>query len=214
MQIVRRHSMGQKRRLCWRKPRVKIAFICCLCGWRTSGHPQGLGSRLSRACRKDVGAEGLEVGHLTVDAKDAALKRIPHVCTHFSSSFMSACSWRWSWWLVIGLQRRQSSANRCTWDFTADGKSLMWHRNRMGPSTVPCGTLESTGSSADYSPSTSTFIFLLVRKFLSQQCRFPPIPQLLNLCRNLEWGTVERHFRPSKTSSIIDDHRTTDTTVY
>ena len=36
----------------------------------------------------------------------------------------------------------------------------MWTRNRIGPSTVPCGTPDSTGASDDDSPST-TLTFLL-----------------------------------------------------
>ena len=38
----------------------------------------------------------------------------------------------------------------------------MWHKDRRGPSAVPCGTLESTSS--DSSPSTTTFVCLLVMK--------------------------------------------------
>ena len=62
----------------------------------------------------------------------------------------------------MGRYRRQSSANRRTVDFTASGRSLMWHKNRSGPRTVPCGTPESTWTASDSSPSTTTFICLLV----------------------------------------------------
>ena len=58
------------------------------------------------------------------------------------------------------MYRRQSSAKRRTSDFTASGRSLMWHRKRIGPKTVPGGT---TGTLSDSLPSTSTFTRRLVR---------------------------------------------------
>ena len=54
-----------------------------------------------------------------------------------------------------------------TLDFTASGRSLMWHRKSSGPSTVPWGTLQSTVALPDASPSSTTRIFLLVRKLVS-----------------------------------------------
>jgi hypothetical protein len=41
-------------------------------------------------------------------------------------------------------------------DLTASGRSFMWQRNNMGPSTVPCGTPESTVICWDDSPSNVT----------------------------------------------------------
>ena len=36
------------------------------------------------------------------------------------------------------------------------GRSFMYTRNRMGPSTVPCGTPEVTGTDVEVSPSSTT----------------------------------------------------------
>ncbi|KAL8602928.1 hypothetical protein ACOMHN_057238 [Nucella lapillus] len=38
------------------------------------------------------------------------------------------------------------------------GPSLMWQRKSMGPKTVPCGTPDSTATSSEVSPSSTTFI--------------------------------------------------------
>ena len=40
----------------------------------------------------------------------------------------------------------------------------MWHKNNREPRTVPCGTPESTVTDSDSWPSTTTFIFLFVKK--------------------------------------------------
>jgi hypothetical protein len=50
----------------------------------------------------------------------------------------------WSCCVLMFLWSRQSSAKSLTDDLTKSGKSLMWQRKRRGPSTVPCGTPEST----------------------------------------------------------------------
>ena len=44
----------------------------------------------------------------------------------------------------------QSSANSGTVELEMhSGRSFMYTRNRMGPSTVPCGTPEVTGTDVD-----------------------------------------------------------------
>ena len=73
-------------------------------------------------------------------------------------------------------EKRQSSANRRTVDFTASGRSLIWHKNSRGPRTVPCGTPESTLTDSDSSPSTTTFIFLFVKKSRSLELILPSTP--------------------------------------
>ena len=42
--------------------------------------------------------------------------------------------------------------------------SFMYIRNKRGPSTVPCGTPDSTGAGSDTAPSTTTTWLLLDRK--------------------------------------------------
>ena len=46
----------------------------------------------------------------------------------------------------------QSSANRRSVDFTASGRSLVWHKNRSGPGNVPCGTPEAMVFDSDFFP--------------------------------------------------------------
>ena len=95
---------------------------------------------------------------------------------HFSRLFRSFCRVVWSFSLLISLCKRQSSANSLTDDLTEFGRSIMCHKNSIGPSTVPCGTPESTVASSEYSPSSATRIFLSVRKDVSHVWSGPLIP--------------------------------------
>ena len=79
----------------------------------------------------------------------------------------------WSLLLLISLYKRQSSANSLTDDLTAFGRSFMWHRKSIGPSTVPWGTPESTVASSEYSPSNASHIFLSVRNDVNHVCSGP-----------------------------------------
>jgi len=79
------------------------------------------------------------------------LKCIPQSDAHFSRFFRSFCRVIFSFSLLISLCKRQSSANDLTDDLTEFGRSFMWHKNSIGPSTVPCGTPESTVASSEYS---------------------------------------------------------------
>ena len=69
-----------------------------------------------------------------------ALKCIPQSDAHFSRFFRSFCRVVWSFSLLISLYKRHSSANSLTDDLTEFGRSFMWHKNSIGPSTVPFGT--------------------------------------------------------------------------
>jgi hypothetical protein len=71
--------------------------------------------------------------------------------------------------------------------------------NPYGPSTVPCGTPESTVTCWDDSPSNVTLIFLFVRKFISHLCTGLLIPYWSNLCSRFLWGTVSKAFEKSNT---------------
>ena len=51
-----------------------------------------------------------------------------------------------SLWVLMVRYIRQSSANDLISEFTESGRSFIKRRNKRGPSTVPCGTPESTGS--------------------------------------------------------------------
>ena len=73
----------------------------------------------------------------------------------------------------------------------------------MGPSTVPCGTPESTVTCWDDSPSNVTLIFLFVRKFVSHLCTGPLIPYWSNLCSSCLWGAVSKAFEKSNIAMSI-----------
>ena len=65
----------------------------------------------------------------------------------------------------------QSSANSQTVELEIhSGRSFMYTRNRMGPSTVPCGTPEVTGTDVEVSPSSTTAWVLFLRKSAIQAC--------------------------------------------
>ena len=51
----------------------------------------------------------------------------------------------------MDLYNRQSSAKSRTEEAgsTTEGMSLIWHKKRRGPSTVPCGTPDRTLSSRE-----------------------------------------------------------------
>ena len=78
---------------------------------------------------------------------------MPQFSAHFSRFSRSFCSLLWSFWLLISRYNKQSSAKSLTDDLTASGRSLLWQRNSMGLSTVPCGTPETTVTCWDDSPS-------------------------------------------------------------
>ena len=92
---------------------------------------------------------------------------MPQSFAHISSCSKSACSFWWPFAVLIVLYSKQSSANNLIEDVTLSGRSFMWQRNSIGPSTMPWGTPESTVVSFDFSPSTIVRIDLAVRKFVS-----------------------------------------------
>ena len=102
---------------------------------------------------------------------------------HISSCSKSACSFLWSFAVLIVLYSKQSSANSLIEDVTLSGRSFMWQRNSIGPKgTVPWGT--PTVVSFDCSPSTIVRINLVVRKFVSHLWILPFIPYWCNLWRS------------------------------
>ena len=62
----------------------------------------------------------------------------------------------------------------------------MWHRNNIGPNTVLWETPESTVISLNFSPSSTTRIFLLVRNDASQLCIGPLTPY--SICFAYLWS--------------------------
>ena len=71
----------------------------------------------------------------------------------------------------------QSSVNNRTVELEMQsGRSFIYTRNRMGPSTVPCGTPEVTGTDVEVSPSSTTAWVLLLRKSAIQACVRGSVP--------------------------------------
>ena len=77
---------------------------------------------------------------------------------------MLAVSVRWSSSFLIVLYSRQSSANKRTDELTQSGRSFIWHKNIIGPSTVPLGTPESTDVSFELHPP---LLFWLIGSWLA-----------------------------------------------
>ena len=84
------------------------------------------------------------------------LNRMPQSLPHPSRADRSCCNARLSDWDLICLYNKQSSTNSRTWDETTLSKSFICNRKSRGPSTVPCGTPDSTLLAEDLCPSTTT----------------------------------------------------------
>ena len=82
-------------------------------------------------------------------------------------------------------------ANSLTVEVRPFCRSLMYVRNNSGPSTDPCGTPEVTGEEVDVAPSQMTVWILLVRKESIQDKRFPWIPYLTHLLKNLHFSVIQ-----------------------
>ena len=68
---------------------------------------------------------------------------------------------------------------------------------------------QSTVTESDSSPSTTTFIFLLVKKSHSHVLILPSTPLSFILCNSLRWGTVSKALEKSNIiMSICDPCRT------
>ena len=76
-----------------------------------------------------------------------SLNFIFQLVLHMDSASRSACNRRQSCRECIGLRYLVSSANRNVLEcFMVDDRSFMYMRNRRGPSRLPWGTPETTGS--------------------------------------------------------------------
>ena len=70
-----------------------------------------------------------------------------------------------SFMLFKGRYSKQSSAKRRTVDSIASVRSLIWHKNRRGPKTVPWGTPESTLTASDSSIIHNNVYYKVIRDF-------------------------------------------------
>ena len=104
-------------------------------------------------------------------------KADPNFFCHKVSSFKSTSRRLQSCWLLILLNRIQSSATNPVFYWIQSGRSLVNSKISNGPSTVPLGTPLKTGILSEVAPSTSTYLVISFRKAES-------IFGLLFLCRN------------------------------
>ena len=112
---------------------------------------------------------------------------------------------------TISLRRNwaikaQSSAKRRTpQPGTANGRSSMNERNMIGPSTVPCGTPDSSLDHSEASPSTITLWRRSDRKALIHRCVVPWIPWFHIFPIRRWWGTLSKDLEKSSTIKSICD---------
>ncbi|KAL8622566.1 hypothetical protein ACOMHN_009200 [Nucella lapillus] len=76
--------------------------------------------------------------------------------SHSVRRWRSCCSWAWSFTLVTTLYTAVSSANRRASAVSLSGRSLMYAKNSVSPSTEPCSTPERTLPNEEQLPFTTT----------------------------------------------------------
>ena len=88
-----------------------------------------------------------------------SLNKSFHLVVHEDSASRSDCSWMQSCGEQIGRRHLVSSAKRSDSEcFNEGGKSFMYTRNKRGPSKLPWGTPEITGSRGVARISTRWFL--------------------------------------------------------
>ena len=112
------------------------------------------------------------------------LNNICHFSGHLINLSMSSCSCCLSPFPLIFLKSLVSSANFNILLVTPSSRSLMYIKNKIGPSTDPCGTPLKTGFQFETSPSTTTLCLLSVSHCSIQFIILIPIPWDFNLVTN------------------------------
>ena len=79
----------------------------------------------------------------------------------------------------------------------------MWQRKSRDPRNVPCGTADPTWAERDFSPSTTTLIFRLVRKLAIHVCSRVLIPYASNVCSSFLWGTLSKALLKSRITTSL-----------
>ena len=108
------------------------------------------------------------------------LSGLNFICQMFSqasSASRSFCNKMQSSIFFMTLKIRLSSANKRAKEyFRTSGRSLIYIRNKIGPSTVPCRTPEVTDVKSDAIPSITTRCVLFDKNALTQLSIGPVIP--------------------------------------
>ena len=113
------------------------------------------------------------------------LNNICHLSDHLSNLSMSFCKVCLSPIYLVFLNSLVSSANFNMLHVTPSSKSFMYTKNKIGPSTDPCGTPLKTDFQLETSPSTTTLCFLSVSQCSIQLIILFPIPCDFNLSISL-----------------------------
>ena len=103
------------------------------------------------------------------------------------------------WW----KSSASSANNLIVPDMSLILMSFKYFKNMKGPSTVPLGTPESTGTSCDALPSTTTRCVRHVRYVLSHSCASPRTPLASKFLRRWRWGTLSNAFWRSSNDILL-----------
>ena len=107
---------------------------------------------------------GLRLLKTRITTHFSGWKAICHLFSHSYIELRSFCRICVSLLFRIGRNNRQSSANSLASDSVDSGRSLMNSKKSKGPSTVPCGTQDSTSAVVDLWPSSCTSCVRWLRK--------------------------------------------------
>ena len=110
----------------------------------------------------------------------------------------SICKSSLSWLDLIIWQSFASSTNSLIKHLTTLGKSFIKIKNRIGPSTLPCGIPDVMFLKLECAPFTITRCFLLFKNSYIHLKTTPLIPYLSILTKSLLWGTLSKALQKSR----------------
>ena len=122
------------------------------------------------------------------------LNNICHFSDHLTNVSMSSCKLCLSHISLTFLNSLVSSANFNIVPVTPSSKSFMYTKNKISPSTDPCGTPLNTDFQLDTSPSTTTLCLLSVNQCSIQLIILFHIPCDFNVCISIWCGTLLNAF--------------------
>ena len=122
------------------------------------------------------------------------LKNIFHVSAQFSAVVMLSCKTILLSSDLTLLNNFSSSEKSFKHTLMTSGRSLIKNRNKIGPSTLPCGIPLVIVLCSDFEPLMVTLCFLSDKNSLTQLNIFPVIPYLYNFFNSLRWVNFIKSF--------------------
>ena len=122
------------------------------------------------------------------------LNSICHFSDHSINLLRSSCKCCLTASLLIFLNTFASSANFNTLLVMSSSKSLIYIKNKIGPSTDPCGTPLKTDFQFETSSSTTTLCLLSISHYSIQLIIPFPMPWAFSLSSILWCGTLSKAF--------------------